>query len=864
MLSPSAKRRVNIIGNQSDPNQEEKFDYTDSEFELTLERQSSQSPLKFNDFMDTLVGKKRLLAEAEQFDKGNSITLPQIEGTQLKGVPTENLKEYGNIASHSPILKEQELNKVSEANNDSHKMIHVNNPSVQVSKTHYFNNGKEHIIEDPLLVQSTQLSKVKQIQLDGNVFDNAQPKDLLKEKLQVSRKQSLVENDGSIEKNSNGLRDELCKFKEDLADINKVRFEQDDELRKLMMGLSEKDLELSQLKKKYSSLVENMQEDKDLAQKSEKELHIKIEMLSQRLEVQEKNYTEIIENLKKELEATKSLQAGLVNKSLLQKAEADLAKKDEEIKIRIESLENDFSAKEESLLKRVELMEDSIKSKNVENEDLSARLSKSDSEKEALSQELLECKNQEQILNKRIEEFQQNEEKFVNKERDLNNTIQELSDQEGRLNTKVEELIAKESEQNNTVTNLNERLRELSNKELEQNSTVEKLSQKLTEEISIEQNLKNEINLLKAELDNKKTLEVNLADLDAKFALLESEHKRLIEFISNLTLFNTSIGNHLMKLFHESESIEKCELWLKSLKIVGFKTENDEQHLKELQNFIENDLKISLKEKTQEITGLQAELRDKNSKINDLLDKISDIQESKEELITLRDQLTSEVSSLKSQICKSELSVKEDSFKNLTEQNLSLLQRINALTNELSEKTTQVKGLTLELQIEKEISSNMRNSLAHIETTLTKLRKTYDKVRGNISDRITSESLSNTHTHMDKQSYEKLELDRVDNLSLVQCENTIKNIVALLDIPYSKLATKLPLVNIMLRYEKTICFHFANRIHNLIFHQEIDSKAYTKIALENYWSHRNAKAIQHPLEKCLNDLYKSVAERLLV
>lgn len=78
MLSPTGKRRGSFIGNQTDAKQEEKFDYTDSEFDLTVDKQSSQSPLKFHDFMDRLVGKNKLLAQAEQYDKARGVIIPKM------------------------------------------------------------------------------------------------------------------------------------------------------------------------------------------------------------------------------------------------------------------------------------------------------------------------------------------------------------------------------------------------------------------------------------------------------------------------------------------------------------------------------------------------------------------------------------------------------------------------------------------------------------------------------------------------------------------------------------------------------------------------------------------------------------------
>lgn len=754
MLSPTGKRRGSFIGNQTDAKQEEKFDYTDSEFDLTVDKQSSQSPLKFHDFMDRLVGKNKLLAQAEQYDKARGVIIPKNDSSFENENNVQDSKSEGRVQVDSPILKEQDLNKASESNLSERRITSVEYPKLnkqmqfhdsaaQVSAMPYMPNPKGTTIEEHLLVQSTPLSKIKQHNVNGKNSSTSQPKDLLKEKFQDSRKQSLNDHDPptTTELKTTELRDELTKFKEELDGINRVRNEQEQELRVLKDSSNKKDKELAQLKREYNDLINSVDEAKIRAQKTEKEFQTKIQNLTDELLKKEKSHTVTVKKLKAELKSTKELQAGLVEKASMQKLQEDMEE-------------------------RLNSLSDVVKSRDSTINDLTAKLKSADAEQEQLSLQLLESK------------------------------------------TLVEQLNSK--------------------------------------------------------LESKLTVEAEVSDLKSKLATANNENSVLLQYIANFTLFKVKVGEFLISQIGRKKSQETCEKWLKSQHIIGYKTENEEESFTSLKNLVERDLKPTLEEKSSRISYLEKEVGDKNSKITELLDKVTDVQQSREELISLRDQLTSEVTSLKSQICSSEITAKENAFKDLTEQNLKLLEKMNVVNDEVATILMKLKTESASLQKEKELSANMKSTISHLESSLSKIRKSYEKVKGNAADKITPDTLMKIHTHMNKESYENLELDTIDNLNLVECQNTIKNIVAILNISYSKLSSKLPLVNIMLRYEKTMLFHFANKVHNLLFHQEIDFKTFTKKALENYWTHRNAKEIQHPLEQCLKDLYKSVSEKLLV
>ncbi|CDO94102.1 unnamed protein product [Kluyveromyces dobzhanskii CBS 2104] len=740
--------------NQTDPKQEEKFDYTDSEFDVTIEKQASLSPLKFHDFMDRLVGKNKLLAQAEQYDKARGISLPKNVDTLDSENENQASQNHGKVVVESPILKEQNLNKAKEAHHSERRITSVEHPKLNkqmnfnndssepISATPYVANPKGTTIEEHMMVQSTPLSKTKPFINSGKVSTNSQPKDLLKEKFQESRKQSLTENDIiSTQSKGTDLKDELITFKKELESLNRLKKDQELEIQILHESSSKKDEELSILTKKYTDLITTIEETKRQTQNTEKEMRLKAERLSDDIQNKETSHALEIKKLKTELKSFEDLQAGLVEQASVQK-------------------------RQEELEKALSDLTNVGKSKDVTIEELTSKVHKMNSEQEQLSLQLLQSK-----------------------------------------------------------------------------TLVEQINDKL---------------------NAKSKVEAENSDLKTKLAAANEENSNLTELISKFTLFGVNLGVHLTTLIEKQKSLDSCEIWLKTRNIIGFKTETDAKLTTSLKESIEKEFKPALEEKFKDISLLQKEVGKKNETITELLDKVTDVQQSREQLITLRDQLTSEVTSLKSQICSSEIATKESAFENLTEHNFKLLEKVNAANNEIATISLELNKVSTSLLQEREITSSSKSTILQLENSLSKLRKSFEKVKGNTADKITPEILTKIHAHMNKESYDKLELDNIDNLNLVECQNTIKNIVAILDISYSKLSSKLPLVNIMLRYEKTMLFHFANRIHNLLFHQEIDFKNFTRKALENYWTHKNAKAVQHPLEQCLKDLYKSVSERLVV
>lgn len=770
MFSTGRKVSSSISNTNPESNLEEKFDYTDSEFELTFEKQTSDFPLKFHDFMATLVGKRKLLAEAEVFDKSRGVVLPKREDVKP------------NKEARSPVLKEQNQNTKPETGKTDRRISSVEFPKSnndiqfddarQVNATPYISNPTGTSIEDHLLVQSTPLSKSK-------MSSDTQPRDLLKEKLLDNHRRSVSES-SSMSRKPTELREELSKFKDGLSNIDKIRVEHEKQIKMLMETLENKDTELKETKKALSSKSDAEAEMEDKFNSFEK----RYENLGDRLKVSEENE--------------------LILKQRLSALEKGIASNSSEAKDKIDSLTEKLATEQDACTKLLTEVS-TFKLKNKE---------------QAIT--IDQKSNQISILESSLERSQK--------------SLQDLAEEK--------EILSSESLQYKCeAENLQENL--------------EAQKGKYEDELKAHNNLKNKFTELESiyEKSEERLIKVN------------TKNKFYENFIQHMKIFNIEIGEMILPWLKNEDNTLNINQLLSELNIIGFKTKEDDESMRKAQNEIEKEWKPKLMQNLEDNSLLKAEIDSKNEKMTALLDRIDLLEESKEGLLVKNEKLLVEIAKSQEKIksCElSHLSEKENTFMELTSQNLKLIERINSAKEEIAAKSNKLNSTADILKKEKEQNVNLKTNLDQTENSLTNLKKSFEKIRGNPAERITSDSLFKIHRHINKTSYQLLELESIENLSLVECQNALKNIIAILDIPYSKFSTKLPLVNIMLRYEKTICFHFANRVHYLLFHGEIDSKTYTKKALENYWSHRDAKSIEHPLEQCLNDLYKTVRERLLV
>ena len=86
----------------------------------------------------------------------------------------------------------------------------------------------------------------------------------------------------------------------------------------------------------------------------------------------------------------------------------------------------------------------------------------------------------------------------------------------------------------------------------------------------------------------------------------------------------------------------------------------------------------------------------------------------------------------------------------------------------------------------------------------------------------------------------------------------MKQLVVLLEVPYTKLRRKIPLIAIYLKYERNLYGYFANRLYYSRFNVPIDSQLLTHEAYMQYQRTGDIDGIVHPLGECLDNLYGDI------
>jgi len=300
--------------------------------------------------------------------------------------------------------------------------------------------------------------------------------------------------------------------------------------------------------------------------------------------------------------------------------------------------------------------------------------------------------------------------------------------------------------------------------------------------------------------------------------------------ILNLKLFEVDLSdiiNDMLKVISDNnvdedkEDIDISKLFEKKFKeqhnnIIGFRTKDDNYILGEMSLFLDQ-MKVTINEKLiKEVENCMLKLNStKDQTYLAFENKITDFQKMER--------------TLKAQI--------EEAIERIND-----LQRINDKIN----KEKNVISIKLETQVN--IAESNAQRLIELIGDETK-KITYDQM-----------SLNNSDTSRD--TYDFLEVDDVDKLTIVESQNVIKNLIILLNIPFSKLAKKIPLIGIYLIYERNLYAYFANRLYYQLHGKQIMLADYNREAFNQYVATNSLNNIRHPLEECLETLCNCIITKL--
>lgn len=202
--------------------------------------------------------------------------------------------------------------------------------------------------------------------------------------------------------------------------------------------------------------------------------------------------------------------------------------------------------------------------------------------------------------------------------------------------------------------------------------------------------------------------------------------------------------------------------------------------------------------------------------------------------------------------------------------------RFTGLTKQIQELREIERALLESLRLEKDFSEKLKTSMQEQDKLIFNLRTQSDKqeeqivtsaaqlknVLGNMSQKITADDIRTRNTGITPLQYERLGIDRIDELSLVELQNTLKNILMMLRIPFDKWSRRLPMIVIYMSHERMAFVKFANRLYYQFHLEKIPLGPFSKDAYDQLLKKKDQKLVTHQLTATLDELCDRIIARL--
>lgn len=713
---------------------------------------------------------------------------------------------------------------------------------------------------------------------------------------------------GTLNTDLQNIKDQLEKSENSKFTANKMY---EAELEKMTKRLEEKIKEIEDMEAKshealtsYNSAIEDLRkshlkEKAALNQKLKKldaNWHDTLEKEKQKLlseidglEVEYDAKTAEFQNTVKEKSVQLSeLQVNLQNSNdaltdnvkALEVMQEKLKKKENQLESKIEqlqSLNNSLAEKDESLASKVQellLLRNDVKKKD-------AKLAQTLEKLELLENDLHRKQNE---LDEKTSDLKTLNYNMQKKENEITTRSLELQKLHDKLDRKDKELIKKSEDFDSVVKSKNElsidkeklecRVRSFDAKTKDFESRITNLEQRLDEQ--------------RQHHDNFKTLYQNEKEKNDKLMEKMKEVDRFANYVENLRIFEKKIGSLIVDTFQKSHEITDLgPSFVDTFKnITGFSTKQHEEAFqtmrskidtlelknRELNVQIEHEWKSNLGKKNQELKQqiqsaeqLQDKLRRTEDKLATSQAKLDIYQEEKSVLLKEKEAVVQNTVTLNDELAR----YKSECLDKERQKFLDLVLKVESLSETLSTLQQEIKST-------QKTNDELECSLQDKENSLTKLQTLYDsqvvefqelqaairKLQGDPARKITFEVARRSRPDINAATYDHLMVNKVDSIDMVELQNIVKNIILLLDIPFNKLTKKSPLVAIYLKYERPIFSHFANRLHFQVFNEAIDLRRFSNEAYEQYTENHDMRAIKHPLQTCLDNLYQKVVSKI--
>ena len=330
---------------------------------------------------------------------------------------------------------------------------------------------------------------------------------------------------------------------------------------------------------------------------------------------------------------------------------------------------------------------------------------------------------------------------------------------------------------------------------------------------------------------------------------IQTKHTALLSLTDSLRkveLFEIPIGILFFDLYDSEENSSKLDhiLQEKYPKIKGFLCVSHQEE--------QNRLSQRFKNAKSEIEDLQNEIETKKSEIQTM-------REKNKNLIGTNKTLSKQNKILCDKFDKLTIDEKEI-LKGCNEEIKTKLERLN---ERLGSWEKSKENYEASLKDKDKLLGDAEKKTSTMSKELDNLRSRLGNLEGNTSEKITVRNILQSRPDISAEECNFLLVEQIDSANLTTLQNTVKEIVLAVGIPYPKLRRKIPLLAIKLKYENIMLSNFAQRLHRQVYNQEMNLKKFTDQAYYEFMSTRRMDSIDHHLERCLDHLYDHILEKMV-
>ncbi|CAI1884602.1 hypothetical protein SEUBUCD646_0D00180 [Saccharomyces eubayanus] len=183
----------------------------------------------------------------------------------------------------------------------------------------------------------------------------------------------------------------------------------------------------------------------------------------------------------------------------------------------------------------------------------------------------------------------------------------------------------------------------------------------------------------------------------------------------------------------------------------------------------------------------------------------------------------------------------------------SVIENLNTQMEELDNTN---KKMSEELMGKQDEAFKFEETIEFLKEEVLQEKLSLKELYGDASTELNFETVGKSFPHITKDKYDSLGLDILMDLTYVQSQNLIKNLLIVLDIPLKTFLKVVPTIVIQLRCELALLTRFANDLNLKVFGKQIDFKSRRKIAMNEFLNNHDIAEVKHPLNYDLQALLK--------